>query len=68
MIKTFYLKFVPAKEMERRIKDLGVLAYSCFIDVDERLNALTVNTPHESILKQIEEFIAAVDKEAPSSG
>jgi len=65
MIKTFYLKFVSAKEIRERIKDLGVITYSCFIDVDERLNALTVNTPHEGILKQIEDFIAAVDKEAP---
>ncbi len=65
MIKTFYLKFVSVKDMERRIKDLGVITYTCFIDVDERLNALTVNTPHEGILNQIEEFVAAVDKETP---
>jgi len=68
MIKTFYLKFVSAPEMRKRIKDLGVITYSCFIDVDERLNALTVNTPHEGILKQIEDFINAVDKETPPSG
>ncbi len=67
MIKTFYLKFVSAQEMEKRIKDLGVITYSCYIDVDERLNALTVNTPHEGIMKQIEDFITAVDKEAPPS-
>jgi len=65
MIRTFYLKFLSAKAMERRIRDLGVTTYSCFVDVDERLNALTVNTPHEGILHQIEELIAAVDKEVP---
>jgi hypothetical protein len=65
MLKTFYLKHVKAEEARKRIENLGLVSYTIQIDVDERLNALTVNTPHEDILKQIEEFITNIDADAP---
>jgi hypothetical protein len=65
MLKTFYLKHVKAEDARKRIENLGLVSYSIQIDVDERLNALTVNTPHEDILNQIEQFIANIDADAP---
>jgi hypothetical protein len=65
MLKTFYLKHVKAEDARRRIENLGLVSYTIQIDVDERLNALTVNTPHEDILQQIEGFISSIDAEAP---
>ena len=65
MLKTFYLKHVKAEDARKRIENLGLVSYSIQIDVDERLNALTVNTPHEDILKQIEDFVTNIDADAP---
>lgn len=65
MLKTFYLKRVKAEDARKRIENLGLISYSIQIDVDERLNALTVNTPHEKLMKQIEDFVANIDADAP---
>jgi hypothetical protein len=65
MLKTFYLKNVNADEARKRIENLGLVSYSIQIDVDVRLNALTVNTPHEDLMKQIAEFISNIDADAP---
>ena len=65
MLKTFYLKHVNAADARRRIENLGLVSYTIQLDVDDRLNALTVNTPHEDLLRQVEEFIAGIDVDAP---
>jgi hypothetical protein len=65
MLKTFYLKHVNAEEARKRIENLGLVSYSIQIDVDERLNALTVNTPHDNLMEQVEEFITNIDADAP---
>ncbi len=65
MLKTFYLKHVDAEEARKRIENLGLVSYTIQIDVDPRLNALTVNTPHENLMQQIEEFISNIDADAP---
>ncbi len=65
MLKTFYLKHVNAEELRKRIENLGLVSYTLQIDVDLRLNALTVNTPHENLMEQVEEFISNIDADAP---
>ena len=65
MLKTFYLKHVNAEEARKRIENLGLVSYTIQIDVDPRLNALTVNTPHEDLMQQVEAFIAGIDADAP---
>jgi len=65
MLKTFYLRHVNAEEARKRIENLGLVSYTIQVDVDERLNALTVNTPHENILRQVEDFIRSIDADAP---
>ena len=64
-MKTFYLKNVRAEDARKRIENLGLVSYTVQIDVDERLNALTVNTPHEDLMKQVEDFINGIDADAP---
>ena len=68
MLKTFYLKHVNAEEARKRIENLGLVSYTIQLDVDQRLNALTVNTPHENLMKQVEEFISNIDADTPPGG
>ncbi|MCK4546175.1 MAG: hypothetical protein KAW17_01925 [Candidatus Eisenbacteria sp.] len=65
MLKTFYLKHVKAEDARKRIENLGLVSYSIQIDTDERLNAITVNTPHQDLLSQIEQFIDSIDADSP---
>ena len=65
MLKTFYLKHIKVQEVEERLRSLGLASYSAYVDVDTRLNALTVNTPHKNILEDIENFINSVDVDKP---
>jgi len=65
MLKTFYLKHIDVQELDERLRRLGLASYSVYLDVDPRLNALTVNTPHKSIMEDIENFVMSVDVEGP---
>ena len=68
MLKTFYLKHVKAADARQRIENLGLVSYTIQMDVDDRLNAITVNTPHEDLLRQVEEFITHIDAAEPPEG
>ena len=74
-VKTIFLKQIQVKEALKRVHSLGILDYSVSwgVDMDEQLNAITfrissttgmnAKTKEEEIIKTIESFLKAIDKQ-----